>query len=156
MLLLAVYIVATSANSLGILWCDCSAHHSHDLCCGSHVHEHGHTAHHDHDDRNGCCDHDHSLCAAFCQTENCGDSFTQHCSCTHRHGESAPFTLSSDTDELLKYIKLFVADAAYSFDTRTDCETTVAAAVFRSRDDVPIVAPPAICAGAPRAPSVEA
>ena len=139
-LLLAVYLIATSANSLGILWCDCAAHHSHDLCCDHH---------NDHD-------HDHSLCAAFCTTEGCAEMLTQHCSCTHSHGESVPFTLSSDTDELLKYIKLFVGDAVYSFDIQIDSGTVGIAAVFRSGDDVPIVAPPVISTGAPRAPSFSA
>ena len=143
MLLLTVYVLAAGANSLGVLSCDCAAHHSHDLCCN----------HHDHDKEHDC-DHDHLFCAAFCDTDSCSQSIATHCSCTHRHGEGAAFTLSSDTDELLKYIKLFAGDAVCIFAVSGDSERVVRASVFRCRDDVPIAARPVISVGAPRAPSV--
>ena len=143
LLLLAVYIIASGANSLGVLWCDCSAHHSHDLCCGSHEHGHSHDG----------CRNDHLQCASFCETEGYSQMLTQHCSCTHRHGESSLFTLSYDTDELLKYLKLFVADALYSFDVHIDSYTIGTVAEYGYSDDIPIVAPPVISTGAPRAPS---
>ena len=141
-ILLAVYLVAMSANALGILVCDCAAHHSHDLCCGSHSH-----SHHD------CHDRDHSLCAAFCDTESCNESLAQHCSCRHNHGEGSAFTLSSDTDELLKYIKLFAACQGCQFSVSRTNGGVEHTSVVRCRDDIPIAVPPVLSAGAPRAPS---
>ena len=143
-ILLAVYLVAMSANALGILVCDCAAHHSHDLCCGSHSHIHSHR---------DCHNHDHSLCAAFCDTENCNESLAQHCSCRHNHGEGSAFTLSSDTDELLKYIKLFAACQSCQFSVSRTNGGVEHTSVVRCRDDIPIAVPPVLSAGAPRAPS---
>ena len=140
LLLLTVYIVAASANSLGILRCDCAAHHSHDLCCGHDRHDDGHS-------------HDHSLCAAFCQTEQCLQMLTRHCSCTHRHSEDSVYTVSCDTGELLKYIKLSVDSAVCAVDIQCSSLAAAATCIVRCRDDIPIAAPPAISAGAPRAPS---
>lgn len=150
-LLLAVYIFATGANSLGILWCDCAAHHSHDLCCHSESSRHGHE-----ECRDSRCCHDHSACASFCDTEGSRQTLTQHCSCTHRHGEASAFTLSSDNDELLKYVKILAGDALCMSDIRCSSRMSASTAIVRCRNAIPVAAPPVLCCGAPRAPSFSA
>lgn len=142
-LLLTLYVIATGANSLDILSCDCAAHHRHDLCCGEHQG----------DDCDGCCGHNHFQCAAFCDTEGLAAGFMQHCSCTHSHSGTADMTVAPDTDELLKYIKLFAGDSVPAFDSGAGSECVATAVVVRCRDNIPIAVPPVICAGAPRAPS---
>lgn len=150
MLLLTLYVAAAGANSLGILRCDCAAHHSHDICCGHNHHDHDHDSDHDSD----CCGPHGS---AFCRTEGFSSSLTEHCSCTHRHGDSEVYTVTSDPDELLKYIKPFVGDALCAADGYISIpDDARIATVFRACDTVPIAMPPVLVSGAPRAPSFSA
>lgn len=129
MLLMAVYLIATGSNALGLMLCDCTAHSRHSHCC-SH-------AHHDHI-RTG---------------EHADANFSNHCSCTHRHGEADPYIISSDDD---KQLKVYVADIHLVVNTQAVIGDTSAATVTDVCDISPVIRPPLIAACAPRAPSFSA
>lgn len=140
--LLAVYVIAAVVNAAGILCCDCSAHHSHDICCSHHE-----------QDAVAECGHDHSHCASFCDTEGFDFGFERRCSCNHRHGDQTVYTAASDSDKLLEYIKIRIGDAVRVCDTFPEVCRSLAATLMRDDGTVGIAPPPVICTGAPRAPS---
>lgn len=134
-LLLAIYLFATGSNTLGVMLCDCAAHSRYDTCCG-HSHKHSHHAH-------------------ICSSDHTSANFTAHCSCTHRHGEADPCILSTNgnDDEFFKYFRQTVGDCQYVADVETSAGDAFAAAISRTGDRIPVVRPPLMSAGAPRAPS---
>lgn len=133
--LLAMYLIATGGNALGVMMCDCAAHVRNEASSG-----------HDHSCCSGCS-------ASVCAGSHSAVNLTEHCSCTHRHGESDPYTLSQNFDELLKYVKPFVGEALCADGSLCLTADAVVTAAIHARDRVPIVRPPLIPSGSPRAPS---
>lgn len=147
-LLLAVYLLATGSNALGLMLCDCAAHSRYDLCC-----RHGHIHGHSHNHTAECCGEE---CTPACDSEHFGANLTEPCSCSHSHADAEIFTLSPEPNELLKYIKPFVGETVCGAGMQASLPDAHMAAALRVCRRVPTVRPPVICAGSPRAPSFSA
>lgn len=133
MLLITVCALANVAQACDVLMCSCtSARHR------SHVHT--------------------SACCHACH--GCGHdvpNLASRCDCSHNHDAGQSEAVTSDTDRLLKQIRIFAADAAC-----TGAEQLCAVVPERSYGvlccelKIPPATPPDIAAHAPRAPSVKA
>ena len=122
------YIFAMVLNTVVVLTCDCSSCHSH-------------TAH-------------HCSCEECVMCEDSRMMLSQHCECTHTHENRADTAVEVDTERVLRFMKVVVAELPRTLSDSMDTNLVITHDALMCPLSVPLEDDPLYGSAALRAPPV--